>query len=142
MPGHLPVMTANKTKSKVKIIGRDTAGLKIGADVSDAAFGITVLRLEYPNGGESLGSGGHALIVWHSNITARPVAQVKLLYTLDGGSTWKSITTLSSNPASYDWTLPVVTASKPNCKVRVILKDSAGAGLGKDDSDTKFTLHP
>ena len=138
----VPYLTANKAKSKVKLIARNAAGAKTGTDVSDAPFAITVIVLKGPNGGESYGSGEHASIAWITNGTARTVASVKLLYTLDGGSTWKTIATLSSNPGAYDWTVPTVTKTKSNCKVRVMLKDSSGNSLGKDDSNATFTLHP
>ena len=77
-----------------------------------------------------------------TNATLKPVAKTKLQYTINGGSTWKTIATLTGNPGSYDWTVPAVSGAKPNCKVRVTLLDSAGASLGKDLSDAVFTMHP
>ena len=67
----VPYLTANKAKSKVKLIARNAAGAKTGTDVSDAPFAITVIVLKGPNGGESYGSGEHASIAWITNGTAR-----------------------------------------------------------------------
>ena len=137
-----PAQAGNRPKSKVRVTARNSSGAQIGADASDAPFTIEVVRLDNPNGGESLTSEATATIRWTTNATVRSVAKVKLLYTIDGGTTWKAITTVTGDPGSVPWTVPTVNAEKTNCKVRVILQDSAGASLGKDNSDLKFTIHP
>jgi uncharacterized repeat protein (TIGR01451 family) len=138
----VPATKNNKPASKVRITSYDAAAKKLGTDTSDAAFTIEVVRVNSPNGGESLTSGTIASITWSSNATVRPVTKVKLQYSTSGGSKWKTITTiLTGNPGTYDWTVPVFAASMPNCKVRVTLQDGAGS-LAKDDSNATFTMHP
>src|SRR5439155_6143198 len=108
-------------------------------DTSDRPFTIEVVRLDSPNGGQDLTSGTQTMIGWNTNATMRPVAKVRLQYTLNGGGAWKSITMLTGNPTSYAWTVPTVSNAQSNCKVRVVLQDASGKGLGKDDSNATFT---
>ncbi len=138
----VPVQPGNKNKCKVKLIAYNASGAKTGSDASDAVFTIEVIRLVNPNGGASYSSGATETIQWSTKSTKKAVAKVKLSYTTDGGSTWKTIVTLMGNPGSHSWTIPTVSSSKANCKVRVALLDSAGNSLGKDDSDLKFTINP
>lgn len=138
----VPVFRNNKPRAKVRIIAYKSSSARGRTDTSDAPFAIEVLRLDAPNGGEDLTSGTQGTISWTAHSTLRPVAKVKLQYTINGGSTWKSIATFTGNPASYAWTVPAVSSSKSNCKVRVVLQDASGNSLGKDDSNTTFTVHP
>ena len=113
----VPVQKANKPKSRVRVTARTGSNTKVGTDHSDAPFTIEVVRLDYPNGGERVASGATATIRWTTNATAKSVAKTKVLYTTDGGTTWKAITTLTGNPGTFDWMVPAVPASKANCKV-------------------------
>ena len=136
----VPAQPANKPKWKVRITARTVTNAKAGTDSSDAPFTIEIVRLDHPNGGESLAPGTTATIRWTTNATVRSVARTKLLYTTNGGTTWKAVATLTGNPGTLDWTVPTVAALKANCKVRVILQDASGASLGKDDSNLMFTI--
>jgi hypothetical protein len=135
----VPVVTANKKQCRMKVIGYDSNGVKVGEDISDKTFTIEVLRITSPNGGETLKSGSAWSIRWVTNKTIRPVAKTVLKYTTDG-TTWKAIKTLSGNPGNYSWTVPNVSSSK--CKVKVILKDASGITVGSDVSDKVFTIQP
>ncbi len=126
----------------VRIKAYDGLGHRVGTDVSDQAFTIGVVHMDTPGGGEDLTSGTPTTVGWSTYATLRAVARVRLLYTLNGGSTWKAITTLTGNPGSYEWTVPAVNGPKTTCKVRVVLMDSSGNSLGKDDSDTTFMIRP
>jgi endonuclease/exonuclease/phosphatase family metal-dependent hydrolase len=84
-----------------------------------------------PNGGESWAGGTVHNVTW----TSSGVSNVKLEYTLDGGSTWSTI--VASTPASagsYAWTVP--GSASTNAKVRV--SDTASSAL--DVSDAAFTI--
>ena len=133
--------TNNKTKCLVKVSGFDSKGVRIGSDKS-APFTIEVVRLTSPNGGEPpMTSGGPIDISWETNQTIRPVASVKLYYSLDGGAIWKAIpATIKGNPLTYPWTVPDVKTQKDKCKVKVVLKDAAGNSVGSDVSDSVFTI--
>jgi len=127
----------------VKVIGYDFSEKKVGADRSDWPFTIEVVKLTWPNGGETLTPGDMPTITWKTNETKRDVTKVKLLYTKNGGNTWNKIDTLDGNPGSYDgWTVPDVLKTKSKCKVKVVLKDARGNTVGKDTSDGYFTIQP
>ena len=137
----VPTPAKNKRRCLVKVIGFNDAGTRLGSARLEGVFTIEVVRLTSPNGGEDLISGEPYEITWDTNATIRPVAEVVLSYKLDG-KTWKRITTLTSNPGSYEWIPPVVSAPKTNCKVRVQLRDSADKAIGSDLSDGYFTIIP
>uniref|UniRef100_A0A7V5XIA6 Bacterial repeat domain-containing protein n=1 Tax=Thermodesulfobacterium geofontis TaxID=1295609 RepID=A0A7V5XIA6_9BACT len=139
----VPVPENNKRQSFIRVIAFDSANNRIGSDRSDRAFTIEVVKVTSPNGGETLKSGSTYTITWRTNQTIRPVAKVSLSYTTDGGATWKGIKTFTgTNPGSFRWKVPAVDSPKTQCKIRVILRDSAGAVVGSDVSDSYFTINP
>jgi hypothetical protein len=131
----VPAIKGNKSTCKVRVKAFDTLGKGAGTDASDSAFTIEVLELDTPNGGEAVSSNTTAAIQWTTHATAKPVAKVKLQYSITGGGGWKTIATIDGNPGSYDWTVPLVTSSQPQSKIRITLTDSAGGKLAKDESD-------
>jgi hypothetical protein len=126
----------------VKVVGFNASGIKVGEDQSDSTFTIEVVKLTSPDGGETLTSGSTHTITWRTNATIRPVASAKLFRTMNGGSTWTLIKTLTGNPGSYNWKVPSVTVPKTQCKVKVVLRDSGGVTVGSDISDAFFTIQP
>lgn len=79
--------------------------------------------------------------------TAQPDTKILLYYTKDGGTTWRSIDTLTDisppGPDSYPWAVPAAGANaKTKCKVKIILKDEDGVTRGQDVSDAFFTIQP
>jgi hypothetical protein len=132
----------NKRECLVKITGYDISGIPLGEDVSDSTFTIEVMRVKFPNGGETFVSGTFRTITWKTNGTIRPVAKTEIYYTYNSGSTWKLITTLEGNPGSYTWTVPSVTSRKNRCKVKVILRDATEKIIGMDSSNKYFTIKP
>jgi hypothetical protein len=138
----VPVPLNNKKKCLVKVIGFTSFGTKVGEDKSDKVFTIEVVKVTAPNGGEGIRSGGVSVVTWQTNATVSPVAKEKLLYTIDGGTTWKLITTRPGNPGSfYPWEVPWGISST-KCKVKVVLKDASGNTVGSDVSDKVFTIMP
>jgi hypothetical protein len=148
-----PLLTANKKSCLVKVVGYKNNGVSVGSDRSDTPFTIEVVKLTYPDGGETFSSGGTEILTWTLNSTKSDVASIKLYYTMNNGTTWKPITTLKPIatvatitgilwPAvEYEWTtIPTVTAPKTKCKVKIVLKSSTGATLGSDVSDAVFTI--
>jgi len=141
---NVPIPRNNKSKCFIKVIAFNASNVKIGEDSSDGPFTIEVIKLNTPNGGETLTSGSTYDITWTTKQIIRPVSKVILSYTLDGGFTWKAITTYTdgNNPGTHPWTVPTVSTSKTKCKVKVVLKDSAGNTIGSDVSDYFFTISP
>jgi hypothetical protein len=139
----VPPITKNSKKCLVKVIGYDNKGTKIGADKSDGLFMIEVLKLTYPDGGESFLPGSDITITWTTHVTIWPVDQVILSYSLDNGVTWKKFANQPpDNSGSYQVTLPTPTKAKSKCKVKVVLKDDKGRKVGSDTSDGVFTISP
>ena len=136
----VPKPLENKKNCFVKVIGYDSSGVKVGEDESDAPFTIEVIRLISPNGGEIWKSGITHAITWQTNATKKPVAKVKLFYTINSGTSWTLIKTLIGNPGSYNWRIPNVSSS--SCKVKVVLRNASGTTIGKDLSDNFFTIQP
>jgi len=139
----VPTPPKDKKKCLVKVIGYDGSDKKVGADKSDSTFTIEVVKVTYPDGGELLTSGDMPTITWTTNGTKKPVAKVVLKYTKNGGRTWKKITAIEGdNPGTHAWTVPDVSKTKSNCKVKVVLKDGKGNTVGSDTSDSYFTIEP
>jgi YD repeat-containing protein len=68
------------------------------SDTSDAVFTIVelpVITIQYPNGGEQFEVGNNYNITW---ITSVPMANMKVEYSTDNGSTW---TTLVESTSQY-----------------------------------------
>ena len=138
----VPAPRGNKKTYLVRVIGYDASNRKVGEDRSDAPFGAEVVRLAAPDGGEQLTSGVPYNITWVTNETVRPVEEVRLFFTEDGGATWDPIDILTGNPESYGWTVPAVAKKKKKCGVKVVLKDVEGVTVGSDVSDDYFTINP
>jgi protocatechuate 3,4-dioxygenase beta subunit/subtilase family serine protease len=133
----VPKLSANSTRCLVKVTG--TLNGRTMSDVSDKPFTVEVVRLLSPNGKEHLLSGGVVPIAWKTFGTSQPVATTQVQYSVDGGSIWKTVTTLSGNPGSWAWTVPAAVASLGKCRVQVVLRAVSGAIVGKDASDANFS---
>jgi uncharacterized delta-60 repeat protein len=140
----VPAPINNKTQCLVRVTGFDAVGVKVNADRSDAVFTIEVVKLTFPNGGNVFTSGDPVTITWTTNATKRPVASVRLSYTLNNGVSWKPIDTSadSSDDGTFAWAAPPVTVTKNRVRVKVVLKDMNNVTLGSDKSDAKFRIEP
>jgi len=110
----------------------DTAGT--ASDTSDAVFTIAVLRtvtITAPNGGESWEATSSHPITWASTGS---IANVKIEYSTNNGSSWNTIIESTGNTGSYNWTIPNTPAT--NCLVKV----SDTSGTASDTSDAVFTI--
>ncbi|MGJ0485838.1 MAG: PKD domain-containing protein [Methylomicrobium sp.] len=136
----VPTLRANKTNCRVRVTGLDSQGRVVGKDVSDAPFTNEVVKLLFPNGGETFTAGATTSINWLTHQTKVPVARTVLRYTINGGRTWKVIARLTGNPGTYAWLVPSVLASSPHSRVSITLLDSSGLSLGKDTSDGEFGI--
>jgi len=137
----VPVPENNKRLSFIRVTAFDSSNNRIGSDRSDKPFTIEVVKVTAPNGGEILKSGSTYTITWRTNATIRPIAKVQIFYTLDGGASWKLIKAFNgTNPGIHKWRVPVVDSAKTQCKVKVLLRDSANVVIGSDVSDRFFTI--
>lgn len=98
---------------------------------SDAAVSLLA-----PDGGEVIAEGSTFTIQWSA-----PQGMVKfvLKYSLNNGRTWKKIAK-NVEGTSYAWNVPSVKKSKEGCLVEVSGFDESGKIMGKDRSDSTFTI--
>jgi len=87
-----------------------------------------------PNGGEMWAAGSTQPITW---TTTGMVANVRLEYSTDSGTSWTTIVASTPNTNSFSWTLPVVFSS--SCLVRV---SDAASWAAMDSSDAVFAINP
>ncbi|EKD33191.1 MAG: BNR repeat-containing glycosyl hydrolase, partial [uncultured bacterium] len=92
--------------------------------------------LTSPNGNEILTGGQTSQITWTTQGT---FYDVNLYYSVDGGNAWGLIASGQANDGTYSWTVPNTSTS--NGKVRVDCRDSGGAELATDRSDSAFTIN-
>lgn len=84
-----------------------------------------------PNGSEVLTAGSIYSIIWSSDGS---IGNVLLEYSIDNGSTWKTITTIS-NTNSYSWLVPAENSDQ--CLVRI--SDASDHSV-QDTSDGAFVI--
>jgi probable HAF family extracellular repeat protein len=101
---------------------------------------LPAIAVTYPNGGEVLGARQEVVVTWDVSAPQRPVAKTVVSYSIDGGATWRLIRALPGLASSCAWTVPALTRTRANCRVRVRFLGASGAVLGKDRSDYPFTI--
>jgi hypothetical protein len=140
----VPALDRNNNTCRVGVRGYNASGGVVGTDTSDNPFKIEVVKLTYPNGGETLISGNTYQITWQTNSTIRPVQSVQIYGSPNEGQlgTWRLMTTVSGNPGFYDWTVPQVATAKDKCRLGLRLLDSASTPIGQDVGDGNFTVQP
>jgi YVTN family beta-propeller protein len=140
-PWTVPTPLSNKKNTCYLRVKAYNGSTVVGSDTSDKPFTIEVVRLASPNGGEILTPDDSITIRWTTNSTKRTVGRVRLYYSKNRGIDWNSIATVKgNNPGIYDWKVPMVSTTKSNCKMKVVLTDSYGNSLGADTSDGLFTI--
>ena len=95
---------------------------------------VTVLA---PNGGEPFKTGDITTIEWGAPATA---IKFKLFYSVDNGVTWVKVTPDFVFEKSYPWTVPILTANRKSCRVKVVGYRNNGVLVGSDKSDTPFSI--
>ncbi|MFH1459976.1 MAG: hypothetical protein ABIG64_06340, partial [Candidatus Omnitrophota bacterium] len=120
------------TQLKVRISQTTDASVY---DVSNNNFVIKgSLTLTAPNGAEAWGVGTTHDITWSRNGSS--IAAVRLDYSLDGGVTYPTLITASTDAASaYNWTIP----DNPCATVKVKVSDASDSSVF-DISDTNFKI--
>ncbi len=108
-------------------------------DISDGYFIITnqinqTLTLTSPNGGEQWEAGTTQNITWQST----GIAQLKIEFTTNNGSSWNLIVDNYNNSGAYEWSIPL-NLNSPQAKVRVTDADD---NIPSDESNASFTIKP
>jgi hypothetical protein len=87
------------------------------------------IEVTYPNGPESFNPGSQEIITWdNAGITANQTVE----YSLDNGSNWTTISTVTPATTRLTWTVP--SANTSTAKVRVT------SGSVSDQSDAPFKI--
>ena len=119
------------TQALVKVSNSaDSTFTNTSAATFSLLAGFTMIA---PNGGEVWANGFAHTISWSTKGT---VANVKLEYSADGGSTWNTIAASSANTNQYSWT-PSVPSGGSNFLVRV---SDASNSLSSATSAAVFTV--
>jgi hypothetical protein len=139
----VPTLTNSQKRCRVRVVGFDSKGVKVGEDRSDSTFAILGVKVKAPAVGATLTSGSTDSITWDKIGAIGLVGDAKIYYSKNGGATWILIATVSGETSSYSWLVPSTNgAIKNSCKVKVVLRDSSRKILATDISDGSFTLQP
>ncbi len=105
-----------------------------GGYVPPAATTCSVLS---PNGGDSITGGSSVPVSWSTS--GNGISSVLVSYSTNGGDTWSAVGAKdTTNGGTYNWVAP--NAATSNGKVKVECRDSSGATLASDVSDSAFSI--
>ena len=95
------------------------------------------VKVQSPNGGESIPAGSRHLITWSCDAG---IQQVSIEFSFTGGVFWDPVAPSVASikgQGSYLWRVPSIAS--PRCLIRVTAIGKPG---GSDQSDTPFTVFP
>lgn len=104
-----------------------------GVDIAIRIRSGSTLTVTSPNGGEVWTAGENRTITWNSR---GPISDVKIDYSINGGTDWTTIIASTPNDDSYPWTVPNTPSTQ--CFVRV--SDAATGEKLTDVSDNLFSI--
>ena len=139
----VPEPKRNRKNCRIKVIGYNASGKRVGADKSDTRITVAVVNITSPNGGELLSNDNSPwYITWSTGKINKEVGKVKLFFSKNNGRTWQLINIIEGNPGIYEYSDNMPKPAKPmeKCLVKVVLKDEKGKTLGKDKSDVCFSI--
>ncbi|MCX5646581.1 MAG: CAP domain-containing protein [Phycisphaerae bacterium] len=119
---------------RVLLLAACSAGLISVGLVEPCRAGV---KVESPNGGESIPAKSRRPIIWSCDAS---VQQVMIEFSYTGGVFWNMVAPVApcaKGKGSYLWTVPSI--SSPRCLIRVT---TAGKLGGSDQSDAPFTIFP
>ncbi|NJD56775.1 MAG: hypothetical protein FIA94_10280 [Nitrospirae bacterium] len=125
---NVPSTLKKNTKARILVQALDASNTNLGKAKS-GVFTIEVASVTAPAAGATVpqGTAGY-LVTWTTNGTKNPVSSSKVMYTFDGGMTWKAAAG-SGTSTSFNWNVPTVTKAK-NARIKVVLKDAGGVTVG------------
>lgn len=91
------------------------------------------VTVTYPNAGESFVPGEKESIHWDA-VPVNTTADFELEYSVDNGTSWTAITTVSSTTTNYEWNVPNSVTGKALIRV--------SNGSSQDVSDQPFSISP
>jgi len=127
-----------------RLTARDNRTVGGGVDMSSVT--ITVdgnkgpLSVTLPNGGESWAAGTTKTVTWAVNSTNTLSANVKILLSIDGGSSFPYILTASTNnDGAQDFLIPANIPNTTQARIKIVSTNSATAEFF-DASNANFTI--
>lgn len=140
-----PSYTNAQVRERLRSTAQDVTSVESGAGwdrytgygMVDAAAAVggapaNSVTVTAPNGGETLTAGSSYTITWTSTGS---IANVKLEYSTNAGSTWTTILSSTPNDGSQAWTVPSVATTQG----RVRVSDAANSATN-DISNANFTI--
>ena len=91
------------------------------------------IRITYPNGGELIESGSWFNVEWDSDGLKSDL--FKILFSSNGGRTWKRLESRLLNVNKYLWKVPEIESE--NCKIQIIAVENENI---KDISEREFSI--
>jgi C1A family cysteine protease len=139
----VPSLKKSQKSCRVRVIGLDSQGVKIGEDRSDSVFSILGVRVTGPILGETLTEGSTHAITWETLGSVGSIGDTRVYYSKNGGGGWTLIGTVPGGTNSYAWTVPSTKGVLKNtCRIKVVLRDPFKKTLTEDMSDGYFTMQP
>jgi hypothetical protein len=151
----VPAQARNVPQARLRVQAFNGRSL-IGQDISPEPFEIEVVKVLYPSDARVEVGSGLTLappfgINFRFNETLRPVAAVRVEYSIRGRGGWKAAEIAEGNPFlnpvknqehQLTWTVPTVTQTTTTAKIRVRLLDENGRAMATDESDLPITILP
>lgn len=127
----------NRTQGRLRLVARDAPGGAVLRTAESTEFQIrsAILTLVAPNGGEALVQGGTFTVEWR--VVEDPGELINgfgLFYSLDGGSTWHTISMSLPPSFTYVWSVPPGGTSD-RVRLRVEAYYLEFSVLDRDESD-------
>ncbi len=116
----------------IKVNGYSGATSAYTLNVTYPGTATNSLTVTAPNGGESWAAGTSKNITWTSTGS---IANVKIEYSTNSGTSWISVISSTPNDGSHAWTVP--STASTTCRVRV---SDAAASATNDMSNANFTI--
>ncbi len=131
------VWTVPDTVSAGCMVKISEAGNGNPSDLSNNIFSIVststpTITVIYPNGGETCGIGTSQTISWSNTGT---VGNVKIEYSINGGSILSNIISSTSNTGSYTWIVPNPVSTQ--CRIKISAVDDPNIW---DTSNANFSI--
>lgn len=95
------------------------------------------IKVNTPNGGETLKAGASYNITWTATDNVGVVSRAIYYTSTNTGTAWTKIDSAATNTGTFAWTVPNV--SSKTCKVRILAYDAA-RNVASDMSDTLFFI--
>ncbi len=128
--------SAGAFTARVAVTDNSGATVVASISVTVSAAANTVVRVTYPNGGETLLIASTCNIIWSAS--GANIVRQDIDLSLDGGSTWQKVASgLGGAVRSYSWKVP--KSPSRSARIRVRAWDDREM-VGEDMSDNSFSI--